>query len=80
MRTFKTPPASEENANISLDENQDGSDNSKATSESSGTKAKRPFPYNGGIFSEAARRQKAAQIGKAIESIMGNDKKLSLAY
>ena len=80
MSTYDTPSTEEANANTSPNENQDGEENNEAASETLGRKTKHPFPYHGGIFSEAARRKKAAQIGKAIDSIIGQGKKLNLAY
>jgi hypothetical protein len=41
-------------------------------------KALYPFPYYGGIFSEAARRQKAVLHRKAKEGISGTDKESGL--
>ena len=77
MRTLNLTPIQEENTNVSPESNPNRKGNESPVST---PKVKYPFPYNGGLFSEAARRKKAAQIVNVIENIIGNEKKLGLAY
>jgi hypothetical protein len=79
MRIAKTLAINEKSSNASPDEKPNGSENNKSPS-SSGKKPKYPFPYYGGLFSEAARRQKAVYIGKALETIVGKNKCLNFAF
>ena len=80
MRTAKSIAINEESSDASPNEKSSGNENDKSPSTFSGRKAKYPFPYYGGFFSEAARRQKVAQLGEAFESIIGKNKNLNPAY
>jgi len=80
MRTLNVTLTSNENASLSPEGNQNGNGINNTSLTPSSPKAKYPFPYSGGIFSEAARRRKTAMATKVIESIIATEKSFNLAY
>ena len=80
MRSSKKIATNEESSATSPDDKQFRDKNDITASSSSGKKAGIFFPHYGGIFSEAARRQKSADHDGTIESVTWRNKNLNSEF